>query len=84
MAWHYAEGRKAILTDKALFSFELVFTVVVSPYRNRAGETGTLHLHSGPFGRSQTAPIGLYCCHAASTEWSVPTRYECEIRSQCD
>ena len=50
------------------------FQNTVSPYWMCAGESRMLHLHSGLFGRSQTATIGLYCCQTASTEWSVLTR----------
>ena len=50
-----------------------VVLLAVSYFRTRVDKTRTLHLHSGLFGGSQTAPIGLYCWQTASTEWSVLT-----------
>ena len=44
------------------------------------GETRTLHLHSGPFGRSQIAPIGLLLLPDSQHKMAC-TNYEVEIRS---
>ena len=52
---------------------KLLEGTVVRSYCICVSKTQTLHLHSGPFGHSQTAPISLYCCKTASTKLSVPT-----------
>ena len=55
------------------FGPSTVVQLAVSPYPNCAGKTQTLHLHLGPFGRSQKAPYTrIWCLHLLL--WtSVPT-----------